>query len=261
MSDAALALEGVHVRVSDVPILRGVSLALRPGEALALVGPNGAGKTTLLRAASGVVPLAGGRVLIEGTPLADLSPRQRARRVAVVPQDAALAFPFRAGELVLMGRAPHLSRLGFESREDVALARAAMERVGVAHLAERSVLEISGGERQLVLFARALAQGTQVLLLDEPTAHLDLHHRLRVLEQVRRFVDAGGSALVVSHDLGLAARSCERAALLAAGEVVAEGTPTEVFSPERLRRVFRVDAEILLTRDGAAAIVARRPID
>jgi iron complex transport system ATP-binding protein len=258
-SSAALALEDVRVDVGGTAILRGVSLALGAGEALALAGPNGVGKTTLLRAASGVAPLSGGQVRVGGALLAELSPRERARRVAVVPQDVALVFPFTVGELVLMGRAPHLPRLGFETREDIERARASMAHVGVAHLAERSVLEISGGERQLVLFARALAQDAQVLLLDEPTAHLDLQHRLRVLEQVRRFVSAGGSALVVSHDLGLAARTCGRAALLAAGELVAEGDPSDVFAPGRLREVFGVEAELLHTSDGAPVIVARRP--
>ncbi|MBW2268907.1 MAG: ABC transporter ATP-binding protein [Deltaproteobacteria bacterium] len=262
MSDAVaplLSLEDVHVTVGSAPILRGVSLALGPGEALALAGPNGAGKTTLLRAATGVAPLARGRVCLGGTPLDQLAPRARARCLAVVPQDIALVFPFTVAELVLMGRAPHLPRLGFETRDDVAAARAAMERVGVEHLADRSVLEISGGERQLVLFARALAQAAQVLLLDEPTAHLDLQHRLRLLDQVQQFVAAGGSALVVSHDLGLAARSCGRAALLAEGRLVAEGDPAEVFAPSRLREVFRVEAELLSTADGAPVIVARRP--
>jgi iron complex transport system ATP-binding protein len=255
-----LALEDVHVAVGGAPILRGVSLELGRGEALALAGPNGAGKTTLVRAATGVLPVTRGCIRIAGQPLEELAPRERARFLAVVPQEIALAFPFSVAELVLMGRAPYLPRLGFETRGDVAAARTAMERVGVAHLAGRSVLEISGGERQLVLFARALAQAARVLLLDEPTAHLDLQHRLRLLDQVGQFVAAGGSALVVSHDLGLAARSCSRAALLAEGRLVAEGDPTEVFSPARLRQVFGVEAEQLTTADGAPVIVARRPV-
>ncbi len=263
MNDAAaplLAFEDVHVVLGGAPILRGVTLTLRQGEALALAGPNGAGKTTLLRAATGVVSLAAGSVRLGGTSLDQLTARERAQRLAVVPQEIALTFPFTVAEMVLMGRAPHLPRLGFETQDDIAAARAAMARVGVEQLADRSVLEISGGERQLVLFARALAQEAQVLLLDEPTAHLDLHHRLRLLDQVQQFVAAGGSALVVSHDLGLAARSCGRAALLAEGRLVAEGDPTEVFSPARLREVFRVEAELLASADGAPVIVARRPV-
>ena len=260
MSEAALRFDSVCVDVGGQRVLRDVSLELARGEALALAGPNGAGKTTLLRAASGVAPLASGTIQVGDAALDALSPRERARRIAVVPQDVALAFPFRVSELVLMGRAPHLPALGFESREDVALAQHALEQVGMAHLADRSVLEISGGERQLVLFARALVQEAAVLLLDEPTAHLDLQHRLRVLAQVEAFVAAGGSALVVSHDLGLAARSCTKAALLAEGRLCAVGPPEEVFAPPRLREVFGVEAELLRGADGAPAIVVRRPV-
>lgn len=259
MSETALSFEAVCVDVGESRVLEDVSLELARGESLALAGPNGAGKTTLLRAASGVAPLVSGRISVEGHALGELSVRERARRIAVVPQDVALAFPFRVSELVLMGRAPHLPALGFERPEDIAAAAEALERVGVEHLADRSVLEISGGERQLVLFARALAQQAPVLLLDEPTAHLDLRHRLDVLAQVEAFVAEGGSALVVSHDLGLAARSCTRAALLAEGRVQAQGAPEEVFSPARLREVFGVEAELLRSADGAPAIVARRP--
>ncbi|MEE2679033.1 MAG: ABC transporter ATP-binding protein [Myxococcota bacterium] len=255
----ALEVDRIGVRLGGVEVLRGATLGVAAGEVVAVAGPNGAGKTTLLRAVSRAVRLAAGEIRVAGQALASLSPRELARRVAVVPQDAALVFPFRASELVLMGRAPHAGRFGFDSRADVELARAAMARVGIEHLADRSVLELSGGERQLVLFARALAQEAQLLLLDEPTAHLDLSHRLCVLEQARAFADAGGSVLFVSHDLGLAARSCDRVVLLHGGVVVAEGVPGEVFTPERLRRVFGVRAELLRAADGAPVVVARAP--
>jgi len=256
----ALEFDAVCVRLGGVDVLRGATLAVGAGEVVVVAGPNGAGKTTLLRAASRVVRLQAGAIRVAGRPLESLGPRELARELAVVPQEAALVFPFRAGELVLMGRAPHVRRLGFETRVDVEHARAAMARVGIEHLADRSVLELSGGERQLVLFARALAQEARLLLLDEPTAHLDLSHRLRVLDQVRRFAAAGGSALVVSHDLGLAARSCDRAVLLHDGAVVAEGAPADVFAPERLRSVFGVEAELLRAADGAPVVVARAPV-
>jgi len=154
-----------------------------------------------------------------------------------------------------MGRSPHLGVFGYESRDDVALARHAMERVGIADLADRSILELSGGERQLVLIARALAQGPKVLLLDEPTAHLDLRHRVRVLALVRQFAAEGGGALVVSHDLSLAARTCDRIALLAEGRLLATGSAHEVLTRENLKRAFDIEAEIVMAPDGAPLVV------
>jgi iron complex transport system ATP-binding protein len=254
---AALAFEGISVRIGAREILRDVSLAVQPGEVVTLAGPNGAGKTTLFRVASRVLQPDAGRVLVRGRPLAALSRRELAREVGVVPQDATIAFPFTAGEVVLMGRTPHLGLLGFETRADVSRARDAMARVGIEELADRSVLELSGGERQLVLVARALAQDPRVLLLDEPTAHLDLRHRVAVLEQVRAFVRRGRSALVVSHDLGLAARTCERVALLQRGELCASGEPREVLTPGSLREVFGVEADVVSGPDGGVAILPR----
>ena len=254
---ASLAFEGVSVRFGASEILRSVSLCVSPGEVIALVGPNGAGKTTLLRVASHVLSPTDGRVLLAGRDVSQLSRRDLARELAVVPQETSVAFPFSAGELVLMGRAPHLGLLGFETAGDIELARQAMARVGIESLAERSVLELSGGERQLVLVARALAQDPQVLLLDEPTAHLDLRHRLEVLARVREFAASGRSALVVSHDLGLAARHCDRVALLFGGRLVAAGPPDQVLTSGSLRRAFGVEAEVLRARDGALAVVPR----
>jgi iron complex transport system ATP-binding protein len=256
---AALRFERVSVAIGAHEILREVSLEVRPGEIVTLAGPNGAGKTTLLRVASRLLTPAAGRVLVRGRPLESLSRRALARELAVVPQDATIAFPFTAGEVVLMGRSPHLGMLGFETRDDVERARQAMDRVGIEALAGRSILELSGGERQLVLLARALAQDPQVLLLDEPTAHLDLRHRVAVLAQLQEFVRGGRSALVVSHDLGLAASTCDRLALLRSGELVASGEPRAVLSPGALREVFGVEAEVVSTPDGGLAVLPRAP--
>ena len=256
---AALAFEAVCVRLGGCEILKDVSLELAPGEILTLAGPNGAGKTTLFRVASRVLRADSGRVLLHGRPLDALPRRELARQLAVVPQEAPVSFPFTAGEVVLMGRAPHLGRLGFESAADVAIAAAALERVGIEALAPRSMLELSGGERQLVLVARALTQQPRVLLLDEPTAHLDLRHRVSVLALVRDFVRDGRSALVVSHDLSLAAGSCDRMALLRAGELLAAGPPSAVLTPESLRETFGVEAEVVTTPEGALLVAPRSP--
>ena len=254
----ALALEGVRASLGGREVLCGVSLELRAGEVLGLVGANGAGKTTLLRAASGVLRPDAGRVLLAGRPLASVARRELARQIAVVPQDAPFAFPFRAGEAVLMGRSPHLPRLAFEGPRDLAIARASLAQVGIEALADRSILELSGGERQLVLLARALAQEPRVLLLDEPTAHLDLRHRLQVLELVRELAGAGRSALVVSHDLSLAARSCDRLALLAAGRVLRVGPPAEVLSSEAVHEAFGIEADVVAGPDGTPLVLPRK---
>jgi iron complex transport system ATP-binding protein len=254
---AALCFEGIGVEIGGRAILREVSLELERGQVVTLAGCNGAGKTTLLRVASRVLRPSAGCVRVGGRDTASLSRRELARELAVVPQDVQVAFPFRAGEVVLMGRSPHLGALGYESRSDVERARAAMERVGIAELAERSMLELSGGERQLVLIARALAQDPAVLLLDEPTAHLDLRHRIQVLALVREFAAAGRSALVVSHDLSLAARSCDRLALLAGGGVLASGPPAAVLTPENLRVAFHIEADVVTAPDGAPLVVPR----
>jgi iron complex transport system ATP-binding protein len=256
--EAALALEGVRAALGAREVLCGVSLELRSGEVLGLAGANGAGKTTLLRAASGVLRPDAGRVLLAGRPLGSYRRRELARRIAVVPQDTPFAFPFRAGEAVLMGRTPHLPRLGFESARDLAIARSSLAQVGIEALADRSILELSGGERQLVLLARALAQQPRVLLLDEPTAHLDLRHRLQVLELVRELADAGRSALVVSHDLSLAARSCDRLALLAGGRVLAIGPPAEVLTREAVFEAFGIEADVVAGPDGTPLVLPRK---
>jgi iron complex transport system ATP-binding protein len=257
VSEPNLAFEGVGIGFGGTPVLRDVSLEVAAGEIVGLAGSNGAGKTTLFRVASRVLRPDRGTVRLAGDPIAALSRRELARRLAVVPQDVAISFPFRAGEVVLMGRSPHLSGLGFESAHDVEVARRSLEELGIAHLAERSMLELSGGERQLVLLARAFAQDPRVLLLDEPTAHLDLRHRTAVLERVRTFVAGGRSALVVSHDLTLSARSADRMALLEGGSLRACGPPAEVLTVANLRAVFGVDAEILHAPDGAPLVIPR----
>jgi iron complex transport system ATP-binding protein len=244
---SALALEAVELALAGRPVLRGVSLRLAAGELVGLVGRNGAGKTSLLRVAGGVLRPDAGRVLLAGDALEALPRREVARRLAVVAQDSAIPFAFSVAELVLMGRSPHLGLLGFESAHDREVAAAALTRLGIEELAGRSVLELSGGERQLVMIARALAQQTPVLLLDEPTTHLDLPHQLQVLGLARALAGEGRAVLAVSHDLALLGHFCDRLALLADGRLEA-GPPAEILRPDRLRAAFGIDLDHALRR-------------
>jgi iron complex transport system ATP-binding protein len=257
---SALAFERVSVAVGGQPVLTGVELAVEPGEVVGLVGCNGAGKTTLLRVASGVLAPDEGRVLVAGDPVpeivSELGRGELARRVAVVPQDTSVPFAFRVFELVLMGRSPHLGALGFESADDLARAHDALDDVGIARLADRSVLSLSGGERQLAVVARALAQDAPLWLLDEATAFLDLRHRARVLELARRHARREGrAALVVSHDLALAARACDRLALLADGRILACGPPRAVLTEATVEATFGLPVSVVDGPDGAPIVV------
>ena len=256
---ADLRFDGVQAEVGGRTLLAGLDFAVRPGEVVGLIGRNGVGKTTLLRIASAALAPGAGRVLLGGEDVTTLSRRALARRVALVPQDLHVPFPFRVGELVLMGRAPHQPLLGLESESDVARAREALDRLGIGDLADRDITHLSGGERQLTLCARAQVQDPEVLLLDEPTAFLDLKHRVEVLGEVRAFAARGRAALVVSHDLSLAARTCDRVVLLGVGGIVAAGAPSEVLQPDALRRAFDIEAESFAAPDGQVVVVPRIP--
>jgi iron complex transport system ATP-binding protein len=227
------------------PILSNVSLTVEEGQVVALVGPNGVGKSTLLRVLSGVVPARGGEARLNGVDLLRLPPAERARRVAVVPQMIKLPEAFTVGELVLMGRTPHLPLWGGETRQDCEIAWQAMRRTHIEDLADRRVDELSGGEQQRVVIARALAQEPQVLLLDEPTAHLDLKHQVAVLELVRSLAHEHGLAVLLTlHDLNQAAQYADRVALLHQGHIVAEGSAQAVFTPKRLSEIYGVPVAI-----------------
>ena len=254
-SSKGVRFEGVAVELGGRPILSGIDFEVSPGEVVGLVGRNGVGKTTLLRLANRALAPSEGRVMLGGESIASFSRRRLARGVALVPQDLHVPFPFRVGELVLMGRAPHQPLVGLESEADVALAIAALDRLGIGALADREIGTLSGGERQLVLFARALVQDPDILLLDEPTAFLDLRHRVEVLREVRDFARRGRSALVVSHDLSLAARSCDRIVLLCPGHVAAIGSPADVLTSQNLRIAFGIETLTFPGPDGELVVV------
>jgi iron complex transport system ATP-binding protein len=229
----------------DAEVLDRVDLRAGPGEVVGLVGPNGSGKSTLIRVLSGVLDGYGGSALVSGREVRDLARAELARQIAVVPQEPAFGFPFTALEIVLMGRHPHLAGLAFESERDVDLARHALERCGVDHLASRTIQELSSGERQRVVFAKALAQEPGALLLDEPASFLDIRHQVELYEIVReRAREQGGTVLTVLHDLNLAAEYCDRIYLLRAGRVEARGPTEEVFTYANLTRVFETEVYV-----------------
>ncbi len=241
----ALAFRSVRFAYREAPVFDGLSLELAEGELAAVLGPNGTGKTTLIRLAAGSLRPEAGSVMLGGRDLASIPSAERARSVAVVPQESRPAFEFTAREVVRMGRAPHLGFLGLESRRDVEVVDEAMRRTAVSDLSERPFLGLSGGERQRVILARALAQEPRLLLLDEPTAFLDLRHRLLLYELLTRLNrETGLTLLIASHDLDLAGRFANRIVLLRSGAVAADGPPAEVLTPENLRRVYGVRAEV-----------------
>ena len=254
-----LRADDVHFSYGPRRVLRGASLELERGELVALLGTNGSGKTTLLRLVAGTLRPTSGTVSLDGGPLAVWSRAEIARRVAVLPQQAELPAGFRVAEIVEMGRAPHASRLfGATTADELAVERALAD-ADVLGLADRPVDELSGGERQRVLVAMALAQEPTLLLLDEPTLHLDVAHQLALLstiERLRRTRDL--AVLAVLHDLGMAAAFSPRVAVLHEGRVVADGPPGEVLRVGLVQTVFGVAVEEARTPDGARHLVPHR---
>jgi iron complex transport system ATP-binding protein len=221
--------------------LSGVDLELAAGGIVGLLGPNGAGKSTLVRALSGVLGDFTGSIRIAGDDLRTLSRKEIARRIAVVPQEPRFDFPFTALEVVAMGRHPHLAGLAFESASDLAIARQALDRCGALALAGRPIDQLSSGERQRIVFARALAQQATVLLLDEPASFLDLRFQVELFDRVRELADEGTGVIAILHDLNLAAEYCDRIVLLQAGRVVAAGPTAEVLTYRNLTAVYETE--------------------
>ena len=242
MRDVAFAYPGVRAprAVAARPFrLADLTLSIAPREVLGVIGPNSAGKTTLIRLLTRVVSPSRGEILLDGRPAAALDPWELARHVAVVPQEMPQAFPFTVGELVLMGRYPHAPARFFESPDDRAIAREAMATTGVLDLADVPLALLSGGERQRAMLARALAQRPRLLVLDEPTAHLDLRYQVECAALLRRLnAEQGVAVLLVSHDLDLAAELSDRLLLLSEGRIARLGTPEEVLDEALLAAVY-----------------------
>ena len=253
MTDPALFVDGVTVEVRDRAILRDATFRLEHGERVALIGPNGAGKSTLLRVLAGTLKPTAGRVEMDGVPLATLGRSAIAKRLAVVPQQTALPFSMRVEDVVWLGRIPHEGSIRGASAADRAAVAAAIDRVGLGHLMGRDARELSLGERQLVLLALAVAQDAPVLLLDEPTVHLDLRHQVEAMELLRDLNERDGTALIaVLHDLGLAAHFFPRLVIVEHGRIIADGPPAEILTDDRIREVFGVEPALVRLAAGVS---------
>lgn len=260
MTRPAFSLRQLGYAIDRAPILRDISCDIPSRRWIGILGPNGAGKSTLLRILAGVLVPSSGRVVLDGRSLDDWPVLERARRLAFVPQRTDLTFPFQVREVVEMGRTPYLRRWQTAGRRDEQIVNTAMARTETARLAAREVTSLSGGELQRVALARALAQQPDFLLLDEPTANLDLRHQFEVIEILEEMVADGGTVLAALHDLNLAAAVCSTLILLRAGQLYAMGPPAQVLTVETIRAVYEVDVVVQHnTPTAALQIVPVRP--
>jgi iron complex transport system ATP-binding protein len=238
-----LSVDGIDCQYGSTKVLQDISLNVKQGDFLGILGPNGSGKSTLLKSISRTLKPHRGTILLDKSDVYSFKPTELAKQLAVVPQETAIGFSFTALEVVLMGRNPHLGRFEMEAEKDVEIAQKAMMRTNIWHLAQRPITELSGGEKQRVIIARALAQEPKILLLDEPLTHLDIINQLEIMDLVKELcVKEGLIVLAVVHDLNLAARYCNCALLLNNGQVFSAGPLEMVLTSENIRSVFHVDA-------------------
>lgn len=245
---AVLEADNISVRIQDKQIIDQVGFSVQAGEFIGIIGPNGAGKSTLMRALRGLVPLAAGRAAVFGKTIAGMGEKEAARKIAYMQQEVNLGFGFSALEVVLAGRYPYLKWWQNENAEDVRIAKKYMAFTGVEALAERSVQQVSGGERQRILLAKVLAQETPVILLDEPTASLDLLYQEEIFRYCQVMCRQGKTILMIAHDLKLAAKFCSRLLLLAGGRIVADGTPADVVTSANLEAAYGLHSAVFVNQ-------------
>ncbi|NIA09042.1 MAG: ATP-binding cassette domain-containing protein [Nitrospiraceae bacterium] len=235
----AVAIRDLGIEYKGKQAIRGLSVDILQGEFFVIIGPNGAGKTTLLKALSGMQGLKAGYIDIMGRPLNSYSRRRLSALIALVPQQVALDFCFTVADTVLMGRSPHIGLLGIERQQDFEIAHRAMEVTGVSHLASRRLDQLSGGEQQRVIIARAICQGPKIILLDEPTTALDPAHQINIMDLIERLrLEQDVTVIMVSHDLNLASMYGNRLLLMKDGSIVQIGTPDQVLTEDNLERAY-----------------------
>jgi iron complex transport system ATP-binding protein len=240
-----LEIQKICLGYGQRAVVKDLSFELHRGELLGLVGPNGCGKTSIIKSLSRVMANSSGRILLDGKDLSAISRNELARLIGVVPQNPQLPDTFTVFEVVVLGRNPHVGLFSGESTRDIDIVRQAMEKTGITHLAKRRIGELSGGEKQRVTIARVLAQEPQIILLDEPTANLDIAQQLEILDMIAEMCRENNLAgLIAIHDLNVAAQYCTRIIMLKNGQIYAEGSPCEVITAENVRKVFGAETTI-----------------
>lgn len=246
MSLEMLKVIDVYANYADHPVLKGLDFEIANGEVVAVIGPNGAGKTTLVRVISGVIPLQAGKILVNGKDLNGMAPEERAKLMAVVPQARQLPLDFSVHQTVMIGRTPYIGWFGLTSLRDEQTVLQAMNQTQISHLNKRRIGELSGGEQQRVLLARALAQDTPLLLMDEPTTHLDLQHQFALLNLIRKLAKEQKFAiLLILHDLNLASIYADRVLLMVDGKILREGTPNMVITAKNLAEAYHINVQVI----------------
>ncbi len=259
MKNAHILVRDLYFNYNGSEIIRGLNLEVEAGAFHGILGPNGSGKTTLVKLLSGVLQPTSGSIEIFGEPIEGYKPRKLARAVAVVPQGGQVSFPFSALEVVLMGRYPHLGGLSIEGRNDMNMAREAMEMTGTWGLRRRAMNQLSGGEAQRVIVARALAQQPRILILDEPTVFLDIKYQIELMELLDKLhKEKSLTILAVTHDLNLAARYSRKVSLMCEGVIRAEGRPEEVLTAQNILDVYGARVEVFNVNDHPGVLPAGR---
>ena len=255
MSQPIIQVKNTTFSYDQTPVLRSISIDVPKGEFIGIIGPNGSGKSTLLKLLGGVLTASSGNLLFNGTDYLNKNRKQLARSITWVAQDHPMVFPFKVSEIVLMGRHPYLSPFTFEGEEDIDIVRSAMERTQTLQFAHRSFNEISGGEKQRVMIAGAIAQEPEVMILDEPTSALDIKYQIQILNILKELnVDKNVTVILAMHDLHLAAKFCDRLILLDHGQVFQDGSPEEVLKKEHIEKVYGVEVHLIRDHEGKIMI-------